>query len=211
MDGNYIITIGRELGSGGALIGKKIAEHFGFQYLDREILVEASKKLEIPEQNVEIVEEKVFSMWSQFFPTAGYESPYLPEYYVPTSRKLYETETAILKATVKKSSCVLVGRCGNWIFKDDQKHVSVFLHAQIENRIKNLMEIYKISAEEAKDRISKTDKDRSRYYATYTGEKWLDLRGYDLSVDTGKLGIDKTGEVIIHYIKERFPEIETTK
>lgn len=207
---NYIITIGRQLGSGGAMIGKEIADHYGFLYLDREILVRASDELGLPEQSVESVDERVVTMWHQIFSSGKEARPKLPEY-APTARKLFETETKILKDVAKHSSCVVVGRCGNWIFKDTPNHVGFFLYAHGRFRMENLMNTFSISETEARERIAAIDKDRARYYTTYTDKQWSDMKAYDMSIDSGKLGLEMTAEVLIHYLQKRFPDLKTSK
>jgi len=208
---NYVITIGRQLGSGGALMGKRISEHFGFRYIDREILVAASEVLNIPKENLEWVEEKNFSIWGAFLQANVYDMQYVPEeWYMPTSRQLFETQTKIIEKAIEESSSVVVGRCGSYLFENHPKHVSIFFHADLETRIKRLEASGKLAlfGSDAKKAIEKEDKDRGRYYNAYTGRKWLDLTNYDLCIDSGVMGEDQITDIIVEYMYVRFPELK---
>lgn len=205
---NYVITIGRQLGSKGVYMGQRISEHFGFRYVDREILVRSAEMLHVPESKLKDVEEKSFSIWESFLQTSIYDSPYIPTYYyMPTGRQIFETQTEIIRKAADESSCVVVGRCGSHIFKDHPKHLAIFLHADKEYRIVNASEFLGISLEEARKEVDKTDKERSRYFSTYTGETRTDLTQYDITIDVGKVGFEKAGDILIEYICTRFPEL----
>ena len=209
---NYIITIGRQLGSGGASMGKMIAAHFGFRYVDREILIKASEQLHIPHENLEWIEEKNFSIWGAFLQANVYDMQYVPEeWYMPTSRQLFETQTRIIEKMADESSCVVVGRCGSYLFENHPNHASLFLHAGLKNRMERLEQSGKMElfGTDAKKAIEKEDKDRGRYYNAYTGRKWLDLTNYDLCIDTGSVGHEaQVKETIINYLYLRFPELK---
>ena len=166
-DQNYVITIGRQLGSKGVYMGQRISRHFGFKYLDREILVRSAEMLHVPESKLQHVEEKSYSIWESFLQTSIYDSPYVPTfYYMPTGRQIFETQTQIIRKAARESSCVVVGRCGSYIFAEHPRHVSVFLHADKEYRIVNAARFLNISEEEARKEVEKTDKERSRYVRT---------------------------------------------
>lgn len=205
---NYIITIGRQLGSGGSSIGKEIADHFEFHYIDKEVLVKASEKLKIPQENLEWIEEKNFSILGSLLQTSVYELPYISEeWYMPTGRQLYETQSQIMKKAAKESPCVIVGRCGAYLFRNHPKHISIFLHADVEHRIERLKDRLDFSGDKAKKIIEKADKERAKYYNTYTGKKWLDLTGYNLCIDSGLLDDKQLKDVIVKFICRRFPEL----
>ena len=205
---HYIITIGRQLGSKGVYMGQRISEHFGFRYVDREILVRSAELLNVPESKLKNVEEKSFSIWESFLQTSIYDSPYIPTYYyMPTGRQIFETQSEIIQKAAKESSCVVVGRCGSYLFRNHPKHAAVFLHADKEYRIVNAASFLDISEEEARKEVEKTDKERARYFNTYTGETWTDLTRYDITIDVGLAGFERAGDILIEYICTRFPEL----
>lgn len=207
-ENNYVITIGRQLGSKGVYMGQRISEYFGFRYLDREILVRSAEMLHVPESKLKHVEEKSFSIWESFLQTSIYDSPYIPAYYyMPTGRQIFETQTEIIQKAADESSCVVVGRCGAHIFSEHPRHVSIFLHADKEYRIVNAARFLNISEEDARKEVEKTDKERSRYVRTYTGMNRTDLTQYDITIDVGKVGFEKAGDLLIEYICTRFPQL----
>lgn len=213
MSKNHVITIGRQLGSGGSAMGKCIADHFGFQYIDKEILVKVSRKLGISEKNLELVDEKVSSIWTSLEQTTIPEIPYNSEaYYVPTGRQLFEIQTQIMREAVKKAPCVIIGRCASHLFSDYEKHTSIFLQADMESRMERLKN-FSTPADIKKEKsvIVKEDKERARYYHTFTGKKWLDLTEYDFVLDTSPFSDEQIKDILFHYITTRFPELATDK
>lgn len=209
---NYVITIGRQLGSGGAEMGKELADYFGFQYLNKQIITRASEQLHIAEENLEWIEEKKFSIWGSLLQSSIVELPYIPEgCYMPTGRQLFETQTQILKKAAEESPCVIVGRCGSYLFRNHPRHISIFLRASEEYREERLVRTANVSTEQARKLMEKADKERARYYATYTGKKWLDLRQYDLCLNSGPLSMKQMEIAAIEYIGAKFPELKKSK
>lgn len=209
---NYVITIGRQMGSGGATMGKLLAEHFGFQYIDKTILIKSAHMLDIPVEKLEWIEEKEFSLKRAFLQSHIYDMPYIPqEWYLPTGRKLFETQSRIIYRAAAESSAVVVGRCGAYLFREHAKSVSIFLHADTESRITRLRQRHGLSDDEARDYIKDSDKERGRYYKTYADRAWLDLTGYDLCVDSGLHDEEQVKQIIIDYICLRFPELRQAK
>lgn len=206
MKENYIITISRQAGSGGTILGKGLAKHFGFYYLDNEVL-----KSQAREWNREQSDDWIMSpsMGSSFLTPALGGLPYLSDtWMMTTDANLFRAESEIMKQTAEKGSCIITGRCGSYLFREYEKHVSFFLYAEEERRIERLEQSLKFSREKAKKVIEKADKERARYYNRHTGEKWLDMTGYDLCVDTGKLSEEEVKQLAIHYIEARFPQMK---
>ncbi len=133
---HHVITIGRQLGSGGSAMGKAIAEHFGFEYIDKEILVKAAAILDADEENLELVDENVSAL-TAMARSAAFEMPYIAkEWYIPTSDQLFKTQTEIMRESVEKGPCVIIGRCASYLFRHYEKHTSIFLQADMDSRIK---------------------------------------------------------------------------
>ncbi len=207
-ESNYVITVGRMLGSGGAAMGQRLANRFGFTYINKELLVKVAEELEVPPENLEFVEERPTSIWNSLLSSGLCDMPYLSqECYVPTGRKLFETQSEILKKTAAASSCVIVGRCGAWLFQDHPRHISVFLHAPMSYRLKNVMAGSDMNEEQAVKAIERADKERSRYFSTFTGRKWLDLSLYDYAIDAGSVSDQELEQLIVDYVGTRFPEL----
>lgn len=207
---HHVITIGRQLGSGGSAMGKAIAEHFGFEYIDKEILVKAAAILDADEENLELVDENVSAL-TAMARSAAFEMPYIAkEWYIPTSDQLFKTQTEIMRESVEKGPCVIIGRCASYLFRHYEKHTSIFLQADMDSRIKRLEKTLdkKLSEKRAVHDIEKQDRERAQYYNTFTGKKWLDLRQYDLVLDTSQFSDEEIKDILFHYITVRFPELK---
>lgn len=206
MSANYVITISRQAGSGGTILGKGLAKHFGFYYLDNEVLKSRAR-----EWNREQTDEWIGSpsMGRSFLtPNLG-GLPYLSDtWMITTDANLFRAESEIMKQTAEKGSCIITGRCGAYLFREQEKHVSLFLYADEASRIGRLERELSFSHDKAKKVIDRVDKERARYYSRHTGEKWLDMTGYDLCIDTGKLPEEEVKRLAIHYIEARFPQLK---
>ncbi|MEG2323434.1 MAG: cytidylate kinase-like family protein [Anaerovoracaceae bacterium] len=207
---NHVITIGRQLGSGGADIGKALADYLGFKYIDRELLIiKAAEKLCQTTDEIESLDEKESPLWSSLMQTAVYDMPYIADqWYVPTSRQLFHAQTQFIKEAVTESPCVLVGRCGAFLFRNYDKAFSIFLHAKEEKRLEKIEATTDVTGPAALKLLQKEDKARGKYYHTFTGKKWLDLTQYDLSINTGFMSREEMGKVLIQNIYLRFPELK---
>lgn len=208
---NYVITIGRQLGAGGAVLGKAIAEHYGFQYIDKEFVVLAGKNLHAALEDIQEYNEKNNPNWINMTRTAMNTIPYLGDSWVlPTSKKLYEEQTNIMKKAAEEGPCVVIGRCGSQIFKDYENHVSIFLHGDIESRVARLAAVLGKEVDTAKDgkRIEREDKERAKYYQEFTGKQWDDIKEYDFVLNTSNLSDEQVMEVVFGYIEAKFPELK---
>lgn len=208
---NYVITIGRQLGAGGAVLGKAIADYFGFQYIDKEFVVLAGKNLHAALGDLDEFDEKDEPYWMGMVYTAMGTIPYLGDsWVVPTSKQLFEEQTNIMKEAAANGSCVVIGRCGSQVFKDYEKHTSIFLQGSIESRAKRLAAVLGKPVDLAKDskHIEKEDKERAKYYQTYTGKRWDDMNEYDFMLDTTTLTDEQIKDVVIAYLETKFPELK---
>ena len=208
---NYVITIGRQLGAGGAVLGKAIAERYGFQYIDKEFVVLAGKNLHAALEDIQEYNEKNNPNWINMTRTAMNTIPYLGDSWVlPTSKKLYEEQTNIMKKAAEEGPCVVIGRCGSQIFKDHENHISVFLHGDIESRAARLAAVLGKEVDPEKDgkRIEREDKERAKYYQNFTGKQWDDIKEYDFVLNTSSLSDEQVMEVVFGYIEAKFPELK---
>lgn len=202
----FVITISRQLGSGGAYIGRQLAKSMNVFFADREIISQAAKKLSTLEDKLESREEKKLSFWHSFMnatPQGGgvYMAPVAPilEF---TDNELFDVESDIIKQIANEGSAVIIGRCSSYLLRQHPKHFSIFLHANKEFRNDRIQKLYHLSEENAGKMIEKSDKERSAYCKNFTGKEWSDARNYDLSVNTSKLGIDKTTDFILNILKQ---------
>lgn len=200
----FAITINRQLGSGGSFIGQQLAKHLGIAYIDREITSEAAKRLMVLESELESREEKILSFWQSFVQYDAYApSVYAPpKTLMPTNRELFDVEADIIRRIASEKSAVIMGRCGFNILSGHLNRISLCFYGEMGFRVHRVAELYAISEKEAENLILQTDKNRSHFCRTFTGKEWSDLSNYDLSIDTSKLGMDKSIAVIINYLNE---------
>ena len=196
-----IITIGREFGSGGRELGRRLAEELGIQYYDKEIMSEIAKNTELSENFVQqVVEGKPHRL----FPiTIGQSFAVAPDYHMMQMQGIYQAQTEIIGELAEKGDCVIIGRCADYILRD-KKPFKIFVHADIESRVRRCMERRgeneNFTEEQYRKQILSIDKDRARYYNDFTGQKWGDKRFYDLCINTTDLVIKD----IVPYIAKLF-------
>jgi cytidylate kinase len=201
---SFVITISRQLGSGGASVGQEVAKKTNMFFADREIINKAATQLKTLEENLESREEKVLTFWHSFFKftsqTQGvYMAPVSPilEF---TDDELFTVESEIIKHIANEGPAVIIGRCGFDVLRHYPNHVSIFMHANKVFRTNRIQMAYNLSYADAERMVEKSDKERASYCKTFTGKEWTDALNYDISIDTSKLGIDKTVGFILNYL-----------
>ena len=182
---NKIITIGREFGSGGRELGRRLSEALGFAYYDQEIVSEIAKRTSLSEQYIEAIAERhpLFS-----FPIHIGRSFYLSANPVlEQTMKVYQEQARIITEMAEKSDCVIVGRCADYILKE-LKPFRIFVYADMESKIKRCREKApadeQLTDRELRQQISGIDKKRAKYYEFYTGHSWGDKLNFDLCINT---------------------------
>ncbi len=200
---NLVITIGREYGSGGREIGRKLAETLGIKFYDKELIDMAAKESGMSKEVFEKIDETaasslLYSIVSGTYMIGNHMSPLLD---LPINDKLFILESDIIKEIAAKESCVIVGRCADYILRDYKNCINIFIHAPLKTRIEHAITQYNLPAEKAEQKINKIDKKRGTYYNYYTGNKWGQTQLYELSVDSSVLGIDATAEFIKGFIQ----------
>ena len=199
---NKIYTIGREFGSGGREVGEKLATKLGIKLYDKELLQQAAKDSGFCEEIFENHDEKptnsfLYSLVMDTYSVSGYSAaPFLD---MPLNHKVFLAQFETIKKIAEKESCVIVGRCADYALSDNPDCINVFIHADLDVRIKNVSRNLNITENKARDIINKTDKQRASYYNYYTSKKWGDSKSYNLSLDAGKLGTDNCVEMILKF------------
>ncbi len=199
-----VITISRQLGSGGAYTGQQLAQKLNFYYADREILKKTALQFSISAEEMALQDEKLPSFWdcvskSSFLAPGVYIPPSMTV--SPTTGNIFEAEKSIIKQIADKGPAVIIGRCGFHILRDHPNCMKIFLISDREFRIQRVSELYNMPEETALKMIEKSDRERASYNKTFTGKEWADARNYDLSINTGKIGVDKTIGFILDYLK----------
>ncbi len=201
-----IITIARQYGSGGKTIGQMLAKDMGIPFYSREILRLASDDSGIREELFNRADERLRN--NPLFGAS--KKVYKGELITPdkgdfvSDENLFNYQAKVIKELADKGSCVIVGRCADFVLRDRDDMVSVFVHASKEYCMARAMERNSMTEREMEKFIAKTDKYRSDFYHYYTGNAWNDARNYDLCLNSGKLGFEKCVEEIKAYIDVRF-------
>ena len=205
---NVVITIGRQYGSGGKTVGEMLADRLGVHFYNKELMKLASEDSGISEALFVNADEKVKN--TRLFKIA--QNVYSGELIPPESDdftstdNLFNYQAKIIRKLAEEESCVIVGRCADFVLKDYDNVLSVFVHAPHDFCMEQAAKKHSMSARELDKFIQKTDKHRAEYYKYHTGREWTDARNYDLCLDSSKLGFERCVEEIIAYMKVRFPE-----
>lgn len=206
---NLIITIEREYGSGGRIVGRKLAEELGLQFYDDEILKMASEKSAVGEEFFRLADEKAGN--NLFHRLAGakkadvFGKPSLKGD-VTSPDNLFKFQAMVMRELAEQEPCVFVGRAAGYVLDQDEEIenlVRIFVYADRVRRVQRVMEVDCISEERAKKRIRKIENERKNYYKYFTGNDWKNMKNYDLPINTTRLGLDETAELIKEYVKLR--------
>lgn len=201
---HIIITIGRQLGSGGRVIAQKLAQKFDCQFYDREILNLAAKESGFSEKIFEQNDEHKGFLKSLFHMRVPHVSD-VNFYKSNISQEgLFQFQSDAIRKAAQKSNCVFVGRCADYILRDMPNVVNIFVTADIDWRAEQVIKRHQCTKEEALKIIHHAESSRASYYNYYTGKRWGDAASYDLCVDASILGIDATEQYIADFIRKRF-------
>lgn len=189
-----IITIGREFGSGGREIGIKLSEKLNIPFYDKELIVHTAEKTNLEESIVEKFDEQ------HSFPAFS-SSNIFDIYQMPMSDRVYIAQADVIRDLAAKGSCIIVGRCADFILNNDPDCFKVFITSPMKDKIERKRSVLQGKSDaEIENHISKIDKKRAKYYTYYTDGTWGKASTYNLCVDSSILGIEGTADLIIHAI-----------
>ncbi|MCR4746099.1 MAG: cytidylate kinase-like family protein [Lachnospiraceae bacterium] len=202
-----VITIERQYGSGGRTVGEMLANELGIHYYNKELVVLASEKSGISEDLFRKADERIAKRGGIFSrSTRLYEGkligPDSPEF--TSEANLFNYQAAVIKELADRESCVIIGRAANFILRGRDDVLSVFVHAPYEFLMREAGKKQPLTGLELEEYIENADHVKASYYHYYTGEKWDDARNYDLCLNSGKLGFEKTVQAIKAYMDVRF-------
>lgn len=197
-----VITIGRQYGSGGREIGKKVAELLGIHYYDKELLALAAKESGIDYHVAGSVDEKPVGSFLYTIVTGGHHVGHtgLTGDNISVNDRLFAAQKQVIER-LAVSPCVIIGRCADDILKELPENIRIFIHAPIEYRTRRIANEYGISLDKAKDKVLKTDKARATFYKSNTSSKWGDVQNYHLCIDGSAMSTDKAARVIADFVK----------
>lgn len=178
---HIVITISREYGSGGRFVGKLVAQKLGVPFYDKEIISLSAKQSGLSEMYIKKIDQRKKSA----------------SYVNNNDDRLFIAEQKVIEELAKKSSCVVVGRCADYILRNNNNTLKVFLYSDTESKKDRAVKYYGLKEEDALKEINKINKDRSKHYKFYTGREWRDFKNYDLLLNVDKYGVEKTAENIL--------------
>lgn len=202
MEKNVIITIGRQYGSGGKNIGQILAKKLCINFYDKELINLASKASGIANEFFEKADEQAnSSLWSSMsmgFAVSGLVIQ--PTDYL-SNESLFQIQSDVIRKIALAESCVIVGRCADYILRDKENCIKVFIYADLGDRVRKIMDTNKISEKDALHLIKKIDKSRSAYYNYYSDKEWGKSESYDICINSSLLGEEKTADLIADIVK----------
>jgi len=205
MKTDYVITIGRQLGSGGRIIGEKLASQLGISFYDKELIQIASQESGLGKEYFEQADEKkTFSVFGGLFGLRGTmaDEPFLT-YYL-NNETLFKIQSDVIRRLAEKGSCLFVGRCADYVLGNNPRCLNLFISANMNDRVRRIAELQKMTVEKARDYIEKADKRRAGYYNYFSNKEWGAADTYHLCVNSSVLGIEETVAFIRQFAEKRF-------
>ena len=207
----YVITINRELGSGGRTIGEKLAKKLGVPFYDKALIQGLQEKYDLTPEEIERLKGQKHNWWADFKRSLKIMPSYAAPNIIPghtaipdflMTNDIFQSETEILKGIADDESCVIAGRSGFYVLRDHPNHLSVLIQAPMEHRISRLVEKRGITPQEAEKIIKEVDKGRESYVKKYTGTSRYDTRNYDIVFNVSQHSEDEIVDLILQYIKK---------
>jgi len=194
------ITIGREFGSGGREIGKRVAQALGVPYYDKELLAVAAQESGLSRQFLESYDEKPTN--SFFYSLVmGQQNLLTGSHGVTVEQLAAKAQRDAVRLVADKGSCVIVGRCADYLLRDRPGLLRVFICADWDKRVERVCRRDGVDAKEAEEKMRRMDKARAAYYSFHTDRKWGAAESYDLCVNSSRRGVEKTAELILSFLK----------
>ncbi|NCC15596.1 MAG: cytidylate kinase-like family protein [Clostridia bacterium] len=197
MNKHKIITISRQYGSGGRIVGKLLAERLNIPFYDNELITLAAEKTGLSKECFVNAEETSAGNLLLSLTTI---TPSIDSYGLPLNEKIFLVQSQVIKEVAEKGSCVIVGRSADYVLSDMENCTNVFLQADLKDRINRAVTQYDLPEKNAEAAVIKTDKRRANYYNYFTGLKWGTAENYDLILNTSRMELEKIVDVIEKYI-----------
>ena len=203
----FIITINRELGSGGRTVGRKLAEKLGVEYFDKAVINALQERYNLSVEQIEHMKGQEQSWWAEFKRKMTFsDSEYDLNRTDIETEDMFRAETEVLRALAKEQSCVIAGRTACYVFREHPNHLSIFIQASMLSRMDRVAREQNMSKEEARMTIDKVDQMRENYVREFTGTSRYDTRNYQLVLSMDELSEDAAVELILSYIRSMAAE-----
>ncbi len=200
---SYVISISREVGSGGRMIGKRLAARLGIPCYDRTIIQKTAEKSGLSPDFIARAEERARSRFHLSIAPIGIGAPAFTDQGVPVSHQAFFAQAEVIRELADEGPCVVVGRCSDYVLGDRPDCLKIFIHADLPSRIERCVNEYHIPAQDIGREILQMDRGRANYYNYYTGHDWGDMRRYDLTLNSSVIGVEGAVELISTLAKVR--------
>ena len=200
---NYVISISREFGSGGRMIGKKLAARLGIPCYDRTLIQKTAEKSGLSPEFIARAEERARSRLHLPLSSMGPGVSTYTQQGVPVSLQAFFAQSEVIRELADEGPCVIVGRCSDYVLGERPECLKVFIHGDLPDRVTQCAEEYHISAPNMTDRVKEIDRGRANYYNYYTGFNWGEMRRYDLTINSSVTGIEGAVELIAALVRLR--------
>ncbi|WMI80505.1 cytidylate kinase-like family protein [Anaerotignum sp. MB30-C6] len=200
MEKHKIITISRQYGSGGRIVGKLLAERLGIPFYDNELITLAAEKTGLSKECFINAEETSTSNLLLSLTTL---TPSIDSYGLPLNEKIFLVQSQVIKEVAEKGSCVIVGRSADYVLSDMDNCINVYLQADLKDRVERAVNLYGLTDKNVEASVVKTDKRRASYYTYFTGLKWGKSENYDLILNTSRMELENIVDVIEKYVSLR--------
>lgn len=201
----FVISIGRQPGSGGKEIAEKLAERLNVKVYDKTLIDVAAKESGIDPAVFEMADEQeAGSFFGGLFSIHGSMGNYFPGSNYMENSKLFEIQSEVIRDIAENESCIIVGRCAEYVLRDHPAMISIFITADHEDRVERVMKQNGLEREKAIDFIEKNDKRRKAYHDYYATTQWGEAKCYDICINSSRMGIDGSVDLIYRFIKNYF-------
>lgn len=197
MNEKFIITVGRQLGSGGRIIAKELSQILGISFYDKELIQRVSIESGVSSKFFEKADESVNPALTGGLLTDFFQDVFL------SNESLFQLQSDVIRKITETESAVFVGRCADYVLRDHPRSVHLFISANIDDRVERLAKYQGISAEKSLALIEKTDKKRASFYSYYSNKTWGAAKSYDLCINTSALGMDATTGFALDFVRKK--------
>jgi len=204
MEEKIIINVGRQLGSGGREIGEKLSELLKIPFYDKELLQIASQESGLGKEFFEKADEiNSHNILGGLFSQNAWANEVYSNYYL-SNETLFQIQSDVIRKLADQHSCIFIGRCADYVLKENQRCLNVFISANLNHRISRIAKLQQLSENKARELIEKTDKKRASYYNYYSNKIWGAAESYHLCINSSVLGIDETVKFILEFAEKKF-------
>lgn len=196
MKKHFVVTISRQYGSGGRYIGKMLAEQLGVPIYDKQIIEMTAQNFGFSKEFVADYEEKPINRFYYAFSLGGDINTGLS-----MNDKIFIEQANIMKELAAKGSCVIVGRCADYVLRDLDHVLNIYIHSDMEHRVARAVKYYGLDRDDAEKAIKKSDKQRRKYHSDYANREWENALNYHLSLDSDRIGVDNAVRLIKNYLE----------